>query len=535
MSTVLRPTVDDLRLIGFYLGKVMTGLGVLMLAPVPLALVRGEFNALSALVVGAGLALTVGALADAHLETRRTLTWAHGMVIVALTWIVGAMFVAVPMHLSGRFDSPVSSLFESVSALTTTGMSLVHDLDHLESSMGLFRHLLQGAGGLGIIIVILALFSAGGSRVSTLYASEARDERIVPNVLRTSRFIARVTGAFLVAGVGSLTLALLLAGFGPLRALEHAVALFLASFSTGGFSLMQASMAYYHSASVELIVMVLMFAGMLSFAIHHALWSGDVREFRDHLETRTLALTSGVLLSLLTFGLVSEGTYTTVAPLIRKGLFTFLSAVSSTGHQVNVGESYLSDWGVLAPAALVGAMAIGGMASSTAGGIKALRVGLAVKAVLHDIRRFLLPESAVVVTTYHVGRRRILRPETARAATTVLLLYIVSYLIGTMTALAYGDLDVTQALFEAVSIGSNIGISIGVVVPGMPTGLQLVYTLLMILGRLEFVAVLVLVGYGLSFRADPAAGRTRRPQHGRNRRRDARGVSAAQATRRERS
>jgi hypothetical protein len=87
---------------------------------------------------------------------------------------------------------------------------------------------------------------------------------------------------------------------------------------------------------------------------------------------------------------------------------------------------------------------------------------------VHDIRRFLLPESAVVVTCYHVGRRRILRPETARAATTVLLLFVLSFLLGTMTALLTGEIDLTEALFEGVSVGANIGISVGVVAPDMP-------------------------------------------------------------------
>ena len=500
MSSVLRPDVDDLRIIGFYLGKVLGGLGVVMLAPVPVALALGEWNAAAALGLGAGISLSVRWLADAHLETRRTLSWAHGMVIVALAWIVGSAFAAIPMHVSGRFTSALGAYFEATSALTTTGMSVIHDLDHLETSMGLYRHLLQLAGGLGIIIVILALFSAGGSRVGTLYVSEARDERILPNVLRTSRFIARVTAAFLVASLVALVPALLNAGFAPLRALEHAVALFASSFSTGGFSLMQASVAYYHSAWVELFVMLIMFAGMLSFALHHALWSRDLREFVDHIETRTLALTGSGLLALLSLGLVREGTYGDLTALVRKGLFTLLSAISSTGHQVNSGETFLTDWGVLAPAAIVGAMAIGGMASSTAGGVKALRVALAFKGVVHDIRRFLLPESAVVVTSYHVGRRRILRPETARAATTVLLLFVLSFLLGTMTALITSDVDLTEALFEGVSTGANIGISIGIVEPAMSPALQAVYIVQMILGRLEFVAVLVLFGYLLSFR-----------------------------------
>jgi len=514
VSTVLRPDVGDLRLIGFYLGKVLGGLGLVMLAPVPVALAGGEWNAAAALVLGASVSLTARWLGDAFLETRRALSWAHGMVIVALAWIVGSAFAAIPMHVTGRFSSPLATYFEAVSALTTTGMSVIHDLDHLEASMTLYRHLLQIAGGLGIIIVILALFSAGGSRVGTLYVSEARDERILPNVLRTSRFIARVTLAFLVASLAALVPALLSAGFSLARAVEHALALFLASFSTGGFSVMQASVGYYHSTAVELIVMLLMFAGMLSFALHHALWSRDLRECVEHVETRTLVVLGSGLLVLLTLGLVREGTYDTLGALVRRGLFTLVSAVSSTGHQVNAGETYLTDWGVLAPAVLVGAMAVGGMASSTAGGIKVLRVALAFKGVVHDIRRFLLPESAVVVTTYHVGRRRILRPETARAATTALLLFILSFLLGTMTALLTEDVDVTEALFEGVSVGSNIGISIGVVTPDLSPALQAVYVLQMILGRLEFVAVLVLVGYLLSFRRGSRAlgGRPRADQ-----------------------
>jgi trk system potassium uptake protein TrkH len=499
VSVLLRPSADDLRLIGFAVGRVLTGLGLLMLVPVPLAALMREWNALSALVLGAGIALTLGGLADAHLRTRRPLGWSHGMVVVALAWIVGSAVAAVPMHVSGRFDSPLAALFEAVSALTTTGMSVINDLDHLEASMTLYRHLLQLAGGLGILIVVLALFSAGGSRVGTLYASEARDERILPNVLRTARFIGRVTLAFAVAGIPALMVALLGAGLRPLRALEHGAALFMSSFATGGFSVMQSSVAHYHSAGVEAVVMLLMLAGMLSFGLHHAVWSGDVAELRRHVEVRTLVLLGGGLLAVLTFGLVRSGAYDSVPALARRGGFTLLSAMSSTGHQIGAGELLATDWGVLAPAAIVGAMAIGGMASSTAGGIKALRLALALKSIAHDIRRLLLPEAAVVVTTYHVGRTRILRPEVARAATTVLLLFVLSFLGGALVILGHGGVDVTRALFESVSVGSNIGISIGVVDPAMPALVMTVQIVQMLLGRLEFFAVLVLVGYLLSF------------------------------------
>jgi trk system potassium uptake protein len=492
---LLRPGADDLRLIGFYLGKVMLGLSLVMVIPAVVALALGEWNSLSAFVIGASLCIGIGAVTEARLATRRSLTWAHGMVTVALAWLFGAILAAVPLHLSGHYDDLLSALFEGMSGLTTTGLSVINDLDHTDLSMDFYRHLLHFAGGQGIIIVVLSLFAAGGGSIGTLYFSEARDERILPNFIRTSRFIFRVAATYAVVGTAALFIALLVAGFTPGRAIYHGINLFLGAFDTGGFSPMQASAAYYHSASVEAVMVVLMLAGAISFGLHFQLWRGDPKQVLRHLETRTLAVTTSVLFVVVCFGLLRSGTYEGTVPLLRKGLFTLVAALSSAGYQVNDGGTYLSDWGVLAPAAIVAAMAIGGMASSTAGGIKAMRVGIAAKTLLHDVRKLLQPESALVVTTYHVGKRRILRDDTARAVTSVLLLFVVTYLIGAVVGLAYGGYDITQTLFESVSATSNIGLSIGVTDPGMPRGLMAVYIVQMWLGRLEFVAVFALIGY----------------------------------------
>jgi trk system potassium uptake protein len=495
MSVLLRPGGDDLRLIGFYLGKILLGLGLVMLIPLVVALILGEWNAAASFAIGASLCIIIGSISDVRLSSRRQLTWAHGMVVVALAWLLGAVFAAIPMYLTGRFGDPIDALFEAMSALTTTGMSVIHDLDHTPISVDLYRHLLQFAGGSGIVIVVVSLFAAGGTRAATLYSAEGRDEHILPNFIRTARFIFAVAGALFVVFTTALFVVLWVDGFSPGRALYHAVNLFFASFATGGFSVMQSSIIYYHSFTVELLVIIIMLSGTLAFGLHFALWRGDPREVFRQLETRTLAVTTGLFLVAVVVGLRRADTYDAIEPIYRKGFFTLMSAVSSTGHQVNVGDMYLTDWGALAPAAIVGAMAIGGMASSTTGGIKAIRLGLAYKTLTHDIRRILMPESALVVTTYHAGRRRILRDETSRAATTVLLLFIVSYLIGAVVGLLSGEFDITQTLFESVSIGSNIGISIGVVSPEMPRVLQLVYIVQMWLGRLEFVAVFVLLGY----------------------------------------
>jgi trk system potassium uptake protein TrkH len=495
---LLRPGADDLRLIGYYLGKVLLGLGIVQVVAALVAFGLREWNSLSSFVIGAALCGIVGGASEAKLASRQQLTWAHGMVTVALAWLVGAVFAAVPFHLSGHYEDWLSAVFEGMSALTTTGLSVISDLDHTTLSMDFYRHLLHFAGGQGIIIVVLSLFAAGGGRIGTLYVAEARDERILPNFIRTARFIFRVAMVFLVAGTAALFLALLVAGFAPGRAFYHAINLFFAAFDTGGFAPMQASVAYYHSFAVEAVVMVLFLAGSLTFGLHFALWNGDWRLVTRHIETRTLALSTSLLFAVVCFGLVRSGAYDSFEPLIRKGFFTLLSAVSSAGAQVKNGETFLSDWGALAPAAIVAAMAIGGMASSTAGGIKALRVGIAAKTLIHDVRKLLNPESAVVVTTYFAGKRHILRDQTARAATSVLLLFIVTYLIGAMVGLTYGTYDITQTLFESVSAASNIGLSIGVTDPAMPRGLMAVYLVQMWLGRLEFVAVFALIGYAIS-------------------------------------
>jgi trk system potassium uptake protein len=491
---LLRPGRADLQVIGLYLGRVASGLGLMMAFPATLALALGEWNAASSLLAGAGIALAVGQLAEWRLATRRDLGWAHGTVVVALAWLLGSVLAAVPLFLSGHVGSFLDAWFEALSGLTTSGLSVVQDLDHLSYSMNLYRHLTHFVGGQGIVIVVLAVFVSGGG-AGTLYVAEGREDRVVPNVVHTARAIFTIALVYLLLGTVALVIALHVAGIGGWRGLWHAINLFFAAFDTGGFAPSSRSVGYYHSGSVEGVAMVLMVAGTMSFALHHQLWMGRTRQITRDLEMRSLAVTMGVFTAVALLGLAASGAYTDAEALFRRGFFTVLSAHSGTGFAVTDGTLFLTDWGTMAPAAVVTVMALGGMAGSTAGGIKALRIGLTAKAVGHDLRKLLLPESAYVVTTYTSGRRRILDDRTARAATTVLLLYVVTYLAGAAIALAYGRWEFTEALFESVSAAGNVGLSVGIVSPEMPTLLQLTFMLQMWLGRLEFVAAIALAGY----------------------------------------
>ncbi len=495
-----RPDRNDGRIIAYYVGKVILGLGLMQLLPAVIALFLREWNAFSAFVFGASLAIIVGSLTEIRFRTRESLQWSHGMVTVALSWLAGAGFAAVPLYLSGHFDSFLDAMFDAMSGLTTSGLSLLMDLDHLAASMNVYRHLLHFAGGQGIIVVVLTLFASGSgsAQLGTLYVGEGRDERIMPNIIRTARFIYTVASVYLLLGTTALVLAGMFAGLTPWRALYHGVNLFMAAFDTGGFSTMSTSVGYYHSVAMESVLVVLMVAGTLSFGLHYMLWRGEIGELRKNIETRTMAMTLTAMTFVVMLGLGRSGAFTDAGPMFRKGFFTIVSAHTGTGFAVNAPALYVSDWGQLAPAAVVGAMALGGMASSTAGGFKAIRVGIALKGLTHDIRRVLLPESALVVSTYHSRRRLILRDSQVKAATTMLLLFLLTYLGGAMVALFTTSTDFTSALFESVSATATVGLSTGLTHPGMNHALEVTMIAQMWLGRLEFMAVFAMVGYGVA-------------------------------------
>lgn len=497
---ILRPDVRDLRVIAYSLGRVVAAVGALMLVPAVVALIHAEWDALTALLLSGAIAVLVGRSTTLLLPSRRTLSWTHGMVTIGLAWLVVPVFAGLPFFLGGHTEGFLDASFEALSGITTTGLTLVQDLDHLATSLNLWRHLLQFAGGQAVIVVILTLFTTAGAQGGSLSLGDIRDTRITPNVSRTTRFILTVAGTFAAVGITALTIAGLAAGLGPGRALVHAGALFLTAYDTGGFSLQSTSAGYYHSPAVEAILVVLMIAGALSYGIHFELWRGNRRELLRNIETRTVALTASALLAVTLVGLGRSGAFLDAAPMFRQGLFALVSAHTTSGLTITDPRVIVTDWGLLAPAALVTAMAVGGMASSSAGGIKAIRIGLVLKGIFQEVRRVLLPESAVVLATYHQHRRQILRDLHIRGAATVLLLFLFTFLAGGLTTLfTVGTVDFTEALFESTAAASNTGISVGILDPDAPVAIKVVLGLQMWFGRLEFMAVFATLGYAFAF------------------------------------
>ena len=493
MRRVLRPDAAEVRTVAGFVGRVLIVAGLIQTPAIVLALLLGQLNDASAMAVGATIPVLVGRRASRMAPANAELRWSTGTVTVALAWLLVPVALGVSIYLTGATGSYVDALFDGMSGLTTSGLSLIQDVDHLGSGVQLLRHITHFAGGQGIILVVLTILTVSGGQVGTLLVSEGRDERIVPNVIRTARLIYLIATAWAIAGTAALWVALTATGFTPGRALAHASNLFMAAFDTGGFSMMSTSVAYYHSGWVELVLAVLMVAGGISFPMHYWLWQRQAGKALRHLDLRTFVVSTGLLTFGLLLAMAAHHVQRTTFGLLRKGAFTALSAATGTGFTVVAPTAYLQ-WGQLAPAMVVTIMAIGAMSGSTAGGIKTLRLGLLVKSVVRDVRKALAPSSEVVVASYQ-GRNRVVVTDTqVRGAVVVVVLFLATYMLGAIVGVFHGA-TLEAAMFESVSATAAVGLSAGLTTPSAPITYKLTLITQMWMGRLEVLAALALFGW----------------------------------------
>jgi trk system potassium uptake protein len=488
----LKLRLDDLRLIVHYVGMFVVGIGLVMSIPLVTGLLYGEYDAALDFLLGMGVVCTLGALlVNAHTRPEKV-NHTHALAITAFGWLAASMAAAVPLALSANYGTYLDALFDALSGLTTSGLTVVVDLDHMAHAHNMWRHLAHLIGGQGIVVAALSLAVGLRGGAFSLYLAEGRDERILPNVLHTVRFIWYVTAVYVALGTIALFGVTLFLGMAPSRGILHAFWIAVAAYDTGGFGPQSLNAMYYHSFLFEVVSVFLMVAGTLNFNLHAQVWRGDRSELWRNIEVRVLALNIMVLAALTAIGLAATQSFSGPFAAVRKGAYHVLSAHTGTGHQTIFTSQWATDFGGPAFAAILIAMAAGGAVSSTAGGIKALRLGLIVRSVVQQVKEALAPRSAVMRARYHHMGERFLTPEIGAAAATVFILYMVTYITGALIGAAYG-FDTGSAVFESISATANVGLSTGITSASMPTGLKIVYMVQMWAGRLEFIAVLVLI------------------------------------------
>ncbi len=496
---ILKPQLNDIKNIGYYLGRIILGIGLTMFLPFIMGLVLfREPNPALDFLISANIAIFIGLALSWICKTDKDLHVGPAMVVIALSWLATMALSAVPLLFSGHYKSFLDACFETMSGFTTTGLTLVQDLDHLSRTHNLWRHLGPFLGGQGIAIIAISFLVGGTSGSLNLYLGEGRDEKLVPNVMHTARFIWAISIVYLIIGTIVLGLIGMSIGLRPQSAFFHAVCIFMAGFDTAGFFPQSPNILYYHSLMFEIATILFMVIGPFNFNLHYQIWTGNFKELWKNIETRTFLLIV-MIISLITMaGLKQLGVYSDGMLLFRKGFYQIISGQTTTGYMTIYAQQFIKEWGDLALTGIIIAMGIGGCVCSTAGGVKMLRVGIIYKAFRQDIKSVMLPPSAIVAQKFHHIKTIFVEDKQVRAVLIVTLGYFLLYGLGTLIGVALGY-PFLEALFESTSAAGNVGLSCGITDASMPVILKVTYIVEMWAGRLELMSVFALFGFFVAF------------------------------------
>ncbi len=473
------------RLIASGVGGVLAAAGAVMLVPALYALLSGGASAAAlAIPAFASVALGLGAFFANRRAALRTYTSIKDVfLIVVLGWFSVSIAGAFPYVLAGLM-SPVDAYFESMAGFTTTGATTLLAPEAVEPGLLLWRSLTQWTGGIGIVLLFVAVGPLVGFGASQLYSAEMPNpmgERITPRIRDTAKGLAYIYLTLTAGGV----VALSLAGMSVFDALNHA----LTTVATGGYSPRADGIAAFDSVAVELAIIGGMLLSGSSFVVYFLAAQGHFRRVAGNRE----------ILAYLTFfviGAVVVGTG--LLAYGERGSFwgaaldaTFHSASLLTGTAFSTAE--WGSWDPLSQVMLMLLMAIGGCAGSTSGGIKVVRVILLARHAAQEVFRMLHPRA---VTPLRLGRQVI--PERLRTAFLgFFFVYIATIVVGTLLIAPYG-LSAGEAfgvVFACVNItGTALGnVGDAAFYAELPSAAKIKLTLFMLLGRLELFTVLVVL------------------------------------------
>jgi trk system potassium uptake protein len=470
--------------IALVLGWILLFLAGMQLLPLGVALLHREGDA-GLLALSALVAALVGGLAVllSRGRGRGEPTIREGFAVVSFAWVLMALFGALPFGASGHFDSWIDALFESMSGFTTTGASVLASPEDLPAGIGFWRCFIQWIGGLGIVLfglAILPLLGAGGLHLFKAEAPGPTSEKITPRLKDTAKLLW-----ILYASLTALE-ALLLWAFG--MSFHDAWAHSFTTMATGGFSTRNASIGHFDSTAIHLTVTLFMFLGGVNFVLYfRALTRRDPGEIWRDAEWRSYAgIAAGA--ALLLGGLLALEQGRLDASDWVAGLFQSVSIMTTTGFTTANYDS----WHPLAHVVLLGLMLVGGMAGSTSGGMKVVRIRVLFSHARQSLRKMIQPRAVTVV---RVGSKGV-APELVTLILGFSVVFAGLLALGTAIVAASGH-DFEVALSASLSCLSNIGPGMGEIGPNGNYGefhdtAKLLLTALMLLGRLELFTVLVL-------------------------------------------
>lgn len=467
------------------LGQLVGLFSVLMLPPIAVAAVFGDATG-TVFAISFFVTATAGFLLWLPVRHRREeLRTRDGFLVVALFWVVLGVFGAVPLWLAQNPQlSAADAVFESISGLTTTAASVLDSVEGLPPSITFYRHQLQWFGGLGIIVLAVAVLPMLGVGGMQLYRAElpgpVKDMKLTPRITQSAKALWYIYFGITVA----CAIAYWLAGMPPFDAICHS----FSTVSIGGYSTRDASIGAYDSVLIESVAVLFMFASAMSFALHFVAWRE--RKLRSYLADPEFKAYCLILLTLsaVTFlYLFLSGYYASSSEGLRKAVFHAVSIATTTGY---VTDSFAL-WPGGLPVLLLFASFIGGCAGSTASGMKVVRWLLMYKQGAREFQRLVHPSAEIAVK---LGGR-VVHPRVVDAVWGFFAVYVTVFAVLMLVMLATG-LDQASAFAAVAASLNNLGTGLGDVAVSYASVTAVgkwAAVCAMLLGRLEIFALLVLV------------------------------------------
>jgi trk system potassium uptake protein TrkH len=469
----------NLRLTLYVQGVLLLFLGVLLLLPVPFALVYWDGQVLP-FVFSSAITLAVGGLLFRCFRSDEEVTHREGFAIVTFAWVSYAVFGALPYLFSSALTDPIDAVFEAMSGFTTVGASVFTNVEAVPKSVLFWRAATQWVGGMGFIVfgvAILPFLGVGGMQLFEAETPGLTADRLTPRIQDTAKLLWEVYA--LITGVGIVFL--WLGDMDFFNAVCHA----FTALATGGFSTRNASLGAYSTYS-QVIIILLMVAGGANFTLHYYALRGRVGQFWKSDEFRLyLGVLAGAILIVFLFNWAS---YDHVLLNLRDSAFNVTSVLTTTGFATADYER----WPMLSQGLLFALMFVGGCAGSTAGGIKQVRALLLLKHAYLQMLRLVHPRRVLVLKL----DRRGVAPEIMQDVLAFVVLFLGVFMIASLLLAATG-VDLITAASGTIACMGTIGPGLGDVGPtdnyaSLHPFAKIVLTLCMLLGRLEIYTVLVL-------------------------------------------
>ncbi len=470
------------------LGLLLALFSLTMLPPIAVSLwyedgTLAAFAWAFGLILGSGLTLWLPVA-----KVKRELRLRDGFVIVVMFWVALTLSGAVPFLLAERPQMTLAdSVFESVSGFTTTGATVIVGIDSLPHSILFYRQLLQWLGGMGIIVLAVAILPMLGIGGMQLYRAETpgpmKDNKLTPRITETAKALWYIyLGLTVVCG-----LAYWLAGMSAFDAISHS----FSTVSIGGFSTHDASMGYFDSALIHMISVVFMAISGINFALHFSAWrSLSLRPYSGDQEMKTyLGLLVAVSLVTSTY-LYASGTFSSVTRALEHGVFQAVSISTTTGFTTSGYHA----WPSFLPVMLLFSSFVGGCAGSTGGGLKVIRVLLLFKQGMREIVRLIHPNAQVPIK---VGTT-VIPYRVVDAIWGFFATYVATFSIMLLALMATGLNQVTAFSASAASM-NNLGPGLGDVAAdyaSLSDTAKSILCVAMLLGRLEIFTLLVILSPG---------------------------------------